>query len=60
MNDKFQERINGSTPHGGSYLVAYFRDATGSPCVKEKAKTIEIVEYASDDSPLFRTYGSCR
>lgn len=50
------ERINGPTPHGGVYAVAFFsRD--GIPVAKSEATAVEIVEYDAQDGEVFRTYG---
>ena len=40
------ERVDGPTPNGGAYAIAYFRD-NGS---------MEIVEFDADDNVLHRTY----
>lgn len=58
-NDCF-ERVDGPTPNGGAYAIAYFRDSDGKPCPKDKAKTMEIVEYDEKGNDLFRTYGTCK
>ena len=58
MADKTSKRINGATPNGGSYAIAYFRDKDGQPCSESKAVRIEIVEYTDKGDEICRTYGS--
>lgn len=50
------ERRPGPTPGGGVYSVAYFRDAKGNPCPKDRAAQIEIIEYDENDQDIGRTY----
>jgi hypothetical protein len=54
------ERTDGPTPAGGTYAVAFFRDAAGAPCPKARAATVEVVEFAADGTPLARTYAEVR
>jgi len=50
------ERIEGQTPAGGSYAIAYFsRD--GKPADKADAKEVEILEYTAEGECINRTYG---
>jgi hypothetical protein len=56
MSEPTSERLDGPTPNGGTYAVAYFRDATGAPAVKSRAASIEIVEYSPDGDEVSRTY----
>lgn len=44
------ERVDGPTPHGGTYSVIA-RHRVGSET------HVEITEYDEDDEPIFRTYG---
>jgi hypothetical protein len=53
---KTEERINGETPKGGVYSIAYFQDAKGQPVAKENATAIEIIEFDENDRQIFRTY----
>ena len=55
----FSERINGRTPHGGAYSVAYFTDDKGNRCDKASARHMEIVEYNDKDVVVARTYADC-
>ncbi len=50
------ERIDGATPHGGVYTIAHYRDDDLRPVEKEDATQLELVEYGSDDQPLFQTF----
>lgn len=51
------ERHDGPTPNGGAYSIAYFYDKNRTPCEKEKAKYINIVEYSKDGRRLNEVYG---
>lgn len=53
---KTRTRTEGPTPNGGSYSIAYFRDAMGSPCPRERAAGIEVIEYDQNGNAVFRTY----
>jgi hypothetical protein len=53
---KTEERINGETPKGGVYSIAYFQDANGQPVAKEDATSIEIIEFDENDRQIWRTY----
>lgn len=59
MGNDCSERIDGPTPNGGAYAIAYFRDADGKPCSKDMATNIEIVEFDENGRDVFRTYGLC-
>ena len=48
---KCQERIEGPTPNGGAYAMAYYSDEIGTP----GAKIVEIVEFSEDGQPIFST-----
>lgn len=56
--DETEERVEGPTPAGGAYAIAYFLDAGGDPIRREDAVAVEIVEYAVDGSAIRRTYGT--
>lgn len=51
-----QERIEGPTPTGGDYAIAYWQDGQGNPCEKDQAKAAEIVEYSANGDHIMRTY----
>ena len=55
---KVQERIEGKTPNGGAYSIAYYQDEYGDPIEKSKATMVEIVEYDNNDNHVARTYGA--
>ncbi len=50
------ERIEGPTPRGGAYAIAYYQDANGQPADKASAVAVEIVEYDAAGVALWRTY----
>jgi type II secretory pathway component PulJ len=51
-----RERVEGPTPNGGAYMIAFFRDADGNPCRKAEAHAMEVVEYNDKDEVIRRTY----
>lgn len=51
------QRIEGPTPQGGAYAIAYFTDGDGRPCPKARAAHAEIIEYDEAGDGIFRTYG---
>lgn len=51
--------MDGPTPNGGVYSIAYFSDEDGEPCSEDKAARIEIHECDKDGNSIFRTYGFC-
>lgn len=53
---RFTETHYGTTPSGGAYATAYYYDEDGEPCVKEKAKSVNIVEYDSKGHRINETY----
>lgn len=57
--ETFSERINGRTPNGGAYAVAYFMDDKGGRCDKAVARRMEIVEYDDKDVVIARTIAEC-
>jgi hypothetical protein len=54
MADETEERVDGPTPNGGAYSIAYFRDAEGNPC--QKAGAAEIVEFDAKGEAVHRSY----
>jgi hypothetical protein len=58
MADNTSSRIDGPTPAGGAYAVAYFRDAAGNPAEKDRAATLEVCEYDADGRCIHRTYAA--
>lgn len=54
------ERVEGPTPAGGAYAVAYFSDAKGNPCIKALASSMEIVEFNKKGEEISRTYGTTK
>ena len=54
---RFTETSYGATPNGGSYSVAYYHDKEGNPCPKEKATSVNIVEYTEEGERINETYG---
>lgn len=55
-----QERIEGPTPNGGAYAIAFWHAEDGSPTDKESAVTCEVVEYDANDQVVFRTYATLK
>ena len=53
-----EERIDGATPAGGTYSIAYFKDDSGRPIEKSKASMMEIVEFNEKNEAIMRTYGN--
>ena len=53
---QYSERVDGPTPAGGVYYIAYFRDAKGRRCVKDDTAHYEIVEFDKNNEVLARTY----
>jgi|GEM_PF-1547105 len=49
----------GATPHGGTYMVAYYFDSKYAPVPKHKATRIIIHEYDEKNRSIFRDYISC-
>ena len=43
-----QERVDGATPNGGDYSIAYYYDEQNRPCKKAVAYLVNIVEYTKD------------
>lgn len=54
------ERHQGPTPAGGAYAVSTYRDASGNPCPKVSASSVEIVECDADGGAIRRTYADIR
>ena len=57
MSDATQERIDGPTPAGGVYAIAYFTDVNDQPVAKSKATQVKIFEYDAKGESINRTYG---
>lgn len=53
----FVETYHTPTPSGGVYCRAYFFDENRTPCVKAKAKYINIVEYDENNERINEVYG---
>lgn len=51
-----ENRIDGPTPNGGAYAVAYY-SKEGQPVDREQATEVEICEFDQAGNCLFRTYG---
>ena len=56
-NTNYNETHIGTTPSGGAYSVAYYKDANGNPCTKDKASKIEICEYSAKGVCINSIYG---
>lgn len=56
-DDLTSQRAEGPTPHGGAYAIAYFRDDAGNAVPRERATSMEIVEFSPEGEAIFRTYG---
>lgn len=54
------ERVDGATPNGGTYSIAYWKDAKGQPTDKAHAVAAEVVEYDLSDRAIARTYATLR
>jgi hypothetical protein len=54
--DPTQERIEGPTPNGGRYSIAYFFDAARKSVPKDRATGMEVVEFNDKDDAIHRTY----
>lgn len=50
------ERIDEPTPSGGDYSIAYFYDADDTPCLKDNAVRINIVEYMGNGDRINETF----
>lgn len=50
------ERIDGVTPSGGDYSIAYFYDKDGTLCLKGSAIRISIVEYTENGDRINETF----
>lgn len=55
---RFTEKSNHPTPSGGDYSVAYYYDAKGNPCVKEKAIFVNVIEYKKGNIRINEHYAS--
>jgi hypothetical protein len=52
-------RLEGPTPNGGVYAIAFCADEKMNPCPKDQAVNIEIHEYDKNGVCIQRTYGRC-
>ena len=59
-NPQTNQRIDGPTPNGGAYSIAYFQDAEGEATTKEKAVKVEVVEFSRSGDHVFRTYANIK
>lgn len=57
MAAETSRRIEGPTPAGGAYAIAYGQDAEGNPTTEAKAVMVEIDECTADGQSIMRTYG---
>ena len=59
-----KERLEGATPNGGDYAIAYYHDGDFNATDKSIATHVEIVEFVivpgSEDRVVFRTYAVIR
>ena len=53
---KNYKRIEGVTPNGGAYSVAYYFNRNNEPCLPQKAYRVEIIEYDKDNNRINITY----
>lgn len=51
-----QERLDGETPAGGTYSIAYYLNEKNEPCDKSVAKKVNVVEYDKDDNRITESY----
>lgn len=56
VDSRYTERIDGTTPNGGDYSIAYYYDDNKMPCEKARAKSVQIVEYTKDGSRINEIY----
>jgi hypothetical protein len=52
-----QERFDGPTPAGGTYMIITYMDVNHNFATKEQATNFELVEYDAKGEPVLRTYG---
>lgn len=57
MEKTTSERIDGPTPNGGTYSIAYYFNDDSIAVSKEEATQIIIKEYSDDDLIINVTYG---
>ena len=55
-NTKYFERINGNTPNGGAYSIAYCYDKDMKNSKKGKAQIVHIHEYDDDGNIINETF----
>jgi len=51
------ERREGPTPNGGAYSITYYRDARGVPTTRDRARSVEIIEYDVEGEAIHSTIG---
>ena len=56
----FSERVDGETPYGGAYSIAYFYDEEHKPCRKSDAVYVHIHIYNDKDERINEVYGDVR
>jgi len=56
MDKEVSRRIDGQTPNGGAYAIAYYFDKDKKPCIPQEASFCEIIEYNENDNIIHRTY----
>jgi hypothetical protein len=54
------ERVDGPTPHGGAYTVAYYADAEGNPAPKTRAARAEVHEFTEAGKRVHTAYAVLR
>lgn len=57
LDPRFTERLEGETPSGGDFCIAYYYDEDHNPCERSKAKYVNIVEYKNNWKRVNETYG---
>ena len=55
--NEYMEIQYGETPSGGDLSIAYFYDENHIPCLKSKARYMNIVEYTKDGVRVNEHYG---
>lgn len=53
-----QKRVDGKTPAGGAYSIAYFLDDQRGAVDEKQATKVEIVEFTKAGEEIKRTYGT--
>lgn len=60
VDPRFTERIEGHTPNGGDFSIAYYYNEDGEPCIKKEAVRVNIIEYKEDGQRINETYAFLR